>query len=617
MPWSHAPSAEWPPGSRVEHLYEAGLWVGAIKNGTPAVSTASFEYEFRPTSSPLDTIYRTYEGAPGGSRLPSSTADDDMDGIRDEDWLDGHDNDLDGSTDEDFAAISDQMFSCWYTDNQPEASQDYPEHSPLDIMVRQETYQWSTTGFDQFVGIEYTITNIGMDPLENIYIGLSGDLDVGSRDSANYWEDDGGGYWQSPAVCTNQGPVALDFAYGYDIDGDGGLSPGYIGMMFLGHPVDPTGLTAPREVGIRTFANFDGSVYSDPTNDFERYTVLASESIQRNSTVPRDYRTLIATGPFAELLPGSTLVIQAAFAVGAGLSGLINSAVSAKLTYEGKWFDLDGDPMTGTDRREEPVYGPGVWVIIDSCRTELSTPVYLAGRGPIWINRDCAREEFFKTECAYAEADSFLFRTGVGGKETVIRWIAGDEVPVPAAITAFHAVAVNSAIELRWEIYTPDDVIGFLVYRQEAGGSIFESLTPGRLIDARERNFVDSNIRAGQTYNYLLGLIRGDNSELRSDRVTITTPSLSLELHPNYPNPFNPSTTVSFTLPQATRVNLSIFDLEGRLVNTLLEKNLPEGFKQIQWDGTNSEGTTVASGTYFVRLQAGHQTLTRKVILLK
>jgi hypothetical protein len=509
------------------------------------------------------------------------------------------------------------MFSCWYTDNQPEAIQMYPLHAPMDIMVRQETYQWSTAGFDQFVGVEYTITNIGLDTLDNVIVGLTGDLDIGWRDTPNFWQDDGMGYWQSPAVCTDQGPVALDFAYGYDVDGDGGLSPGYFGMMFLGHPTDPTGLSAPREVRIRTFMNFDGSVHQDPTNDFERYSVLASQSIQRNSTVPRDYRTLIATGPFAELLPGSTLVVQAAFAVGSGLSGLINSAASAKLAFEGDWFDLDGDPMTGVDRREEPVYGPGIWVIIDSCRTELSTPVYIPGRDPVWINRDCAREEFFQTECNYADADSFLFRTGVGGKESNVHWIPGDQAPVSTAISAFHAEAVNSTVELRWEISTPDDVIGFLVYRQEAGDPVFESLTSGRLIDAGRRDFSDSNIRPGRIYNYMLGLIRSDNSELRSDLVTISIAPLSLELFPNYPNPFNPSTTVSFSLPREARVNLAVYDLEGRLVKSLIQKNLPEGYKKIRWDGTNTEGIPVASGAYFVRLQAGQQTLTRKMVLLK
>ena len=119
LPFSFAPSAEWPAGSGVEYLFSAGLWVGALEGGIPAVSTAQYQMEFRPTHDPIDIMYRSSEGAPGGKRFPNPMADDDGDGAVDEDWLNGRDDDGDGLIDEDFAAISDQMFSCWYTDDQP------------------------------------------------------------------------------------------------------------------------------------------------------------------------------------------------------------------------------------------------------------------------------------------------------------------------------------------------------------------------------------------------------------------------------------------------------------------------------------------------------------------
>ena len=75
--FSEAPSAQWPAGSGVEYLYTSGLWVGALKGGVPAVTTAAFATEFRPTQEPEDVLYRSAEGAKGGNRLPSTTADDD------------------------------------------------------------------------------------------------------------------------------------------------------------------------------------------------------------------------------------------------------------------------------------------------------------------------------------------------------------------------------------------------------------------------------------------------------------------------------------------------------------------------------------------------------------
>jgi hypothetical protein len=113
-PYSEAPSAQWPAGSAIEYLFTAGLWVGALKAGVPAVSTAAFEQsvgEFFPLQDIRDIMYIASEGTRGGNRLPSRTADDDRDGAMDEDWFNGYDEDGDGQIDEDFAAVSKQMFA--------------------------------------------------------------------------------------------------------------------------------------------------------------------------------------------------------------------------------------------------------------------------------------------------------------------------------------------------------------------------------------------------------------------------------------------------------------------------------------------------------------------------
>ncbi|MEJ2720488.1 MAG: hypothetical protein P8181_05030 [bacterium] len=94
MYFQNEPSAEWPLGSGVQHLYSAGIWVGAIRSEGPAVSTSAYTFEFRPTVDPIDVMYHTAVGAPGGNRYPSPNADDDGDGRVDEDWLNGRDDDL-------------------------------------------------------------------------------------------------------------------------------------------------------------------------------------------------------------------------------------------------------------------------------------------------------------------------------------------------------------------------------------------------------------------------------------------------------------------------------------------------------------------------------------------
>ncbi|MBW7888529.1 MAG: T9SS type A sorting domain-containing protein [Bacteroidetes bacterium] len=83
-------------------------------------------------------------------------------------------------------------------------------------------------------------------------------------------------------------------------------------------------------------------------------------------------------------------------------------------------------------------------------------------------------------------------------------------------------------------------------------------------------------------------------------------------LHQNFPNPFNPSTTITFALPQAEKVTVKVFDLLGKEVETLVHEHLEAGTYQRQWNPQN-----LSSGIYFCRFHAGNFTALRKMILLK
>lgn len=88
-------------------------------------------------------------------------------------------------------------------------------------------------------------------------------------------------------------------------------------------------------------------------------------------------------------------------------------------------------------------------------------------------------------------------------------------------------------------------------------------------------------------------------------------------LEQNYPNPFNPTTTITFDLPVEVEATMLVYDLQGRLVKTLIPESSLQGHVQVEWDGTNAEGSPVASGVYFYCLKAGERTLTRKMVLVK
>ena len=85
----------------------------------------------------------------------------------------------------------------------------------------------------------------------------------------------------------------------------------------------------------------------------------------------------------------------------------------------------------------------------------------------------------------------------------------------------------------------------------------------------------------------------------------------------NYPNPFNPSTTISFTIPTEANVRLEVFDLLGRVVKTLVEGNLPAGRHQVVWDGRTSTGERASSGIYFARLSSEDKQSIIRMSLIK
>jgi PKD repeat protein len=88
-------------------------------------------------------------------------------------------------------------------------------------------------------------------------------------------------------------------------------------------------------------------------------------------------------------------------------------------------------------------------------------------------------------------------------------------------------------------------------------------------------------------------------------------------LHQNVPNPFNPSTTVYYDLPEASFVNVQVFDVSGRLLRTLVRGRQPAGSRSVEWDGRDGGGQPVSSGVYFVRLQTPGLAQTRKIVLIK
>jgi flagellar hook assembly protein FlgD len=118
-------------------------------------------------------------------------------------------------------------------------------------------------------------------------------------------------------------------------------------------------------------------------------------------------------------------------------------------------------------------------------------------------------------------------------------------------------------------------------------------------------------------YWYVIAAVKTDGSEVRSLKASARTTARAVTLHQNHPNPFNPTTTIAFALPEKAFADVSIFNIEGRFVTTVLRGIQNEGTTEVKWDGTDAVGNPAASGVYFCRLQTGKLNVTKKMVLLK
>lgn len=480
-PMADQPSAQWPAGSGIEYLYAAGLWVGALDIGIPNVSTGYPETEFYPPTDSRATIYRSFEGTLGGSR-PPSPADDDNDGLADEDWLNGFDDDGDGLVDEDFAAIGKQMFVCLYTDDQPAAVTIWPEHTPMNIHIRQESYQWGEEDLSNFIGVRYYVSNNGSDFLEDVYLGIYADVDAGPREYGSYYMDDEAGYWEG-VWCAPKGdaewPVRLHVGYVYDSNGDGGRTPGYFGIALLGYPTYTSGVLYKSYflTHLHTFRIFRGlqpfEKGGEPTNDYERYHVLSMEGKDGNTEYPNDYKILMSVGPLS-LPPDASIPLDIAFVCGEGLEEMLDNASIASVVYQGCFYNADGNPNTGVRWRESPVSGPNLMWYPDTCNYP-DLWVAIPPHQVCWSNIDCAEELWLLHHLGcYKPPNPHMehFATGLGGKETRVNWVTGSAPPPPN----LRLLAGNQKVTLLWDNFSeivPDpltldyDFEGYQIWRAD------------------------------------------------------------------------------------------------------------------------------------------------------
>lgn len=215
--------------------------------------------------------------------------------------------------------------------------------------------------------------------------------------------------------------------------------------------------------------------------------------------------------------------------------------------------------------------------------------------------------------------DAIALRQGFNGHSLLIDgvrigtdWL---EVVVPVELSAFTASAVNNSVTLKWSTASELNNSGFDVERKSVNSEwtkIGFVQGNGTTTEAVNYTFTDNNLNAGN-YSYRLKQIDFDGTFTYSPvvEVNVNQPS-KFELVQNYPNPFNPSTKIQYNLPESGIVKLTVYNLLGQQVQSLVNEFKDAGSHTVEF---NAEGLN--SGIYFYQLESNGFSEVKKMTLLK
>ncbi len=205
----------------------------------------------------------------------------------------------------------------------------------------------------------------------------------------------------------------------------------------------------------------------------------------------------------------------------------------------------------------------------------------------------------------------------IDGLRVGLAWDPG--APLPVELTSFTYSVTGRDVLLQWSTATESNNYGFEVQRREdADDWQSAGFMPGHGTTVRSQHyqFSDKALRDGH-YDYRLKQIDTDGSFEFSQNISVQVGGpRRFGLSQNYPNPFNPSTNINYTLEQAGFVKVTVFDILGKNVRTLVAQEQRPGAFSLFWDGRTDDGSLVSSGTYLYSLEVGSTVKYSKLMVL-
>ena len=208
-----------------------------------------------------------------------------------------------------------------------------------------------------------------------------------------------------------------------------------------------------------------------------------------------------------------------------------------------------------------------------------------------------------------------------GGGDVDDGWYVDDvriEPKVSTFLLNYLTSGSGSGIKVQWTLSTMDQGVSFYAYRATNPSNDYAWINVDVVSpNALAYEFLDSDVEPGHAYRYKITVKNETGSRVLFETESIAAPKAPLALYQNNPNPFNPSTTIGYYIPEKCLVKLEVYDVVGARVARLVSSEKASGYHSVEWKGLGDDGDRVASGVYFYRLTAGKKMISRKMLLLQ
>ncbi len=291
-----------------------------------------------------------------------------------------------------------------------------------------------------------------------------------------------------------------------------------------------------------------------------------------------------------------------------------------RLTYWTKW-DIEGNwdygqVLVSTNNGSN-------WIPLEGAYTEPGTGSFQPPGEPVY---DGTQTTWVKEEISLANYNTnqvkIRFRLRTDGSVTRDGWYLDDigvivYTIVPVELTSFTAVTAKENVVLNWTTATELNNLGFEIERRDAANdnswyTIGFVEGNGTSTEIHQYSFSDENPVAGKSYYRLKQIDYNGRFEYSAEVEVDYSGVTEFALEQNYPNPFNPSTIIKYALANKQHTTLKVYDVLGNEVVTLVNKELPAGNYEVEFNASN-----LPSGVYMYKLTAGSFVQTKKMLLLK